>query len=286
MSHFTVLVIGENPEDQLERYNESIETERYKKGEVSESEKEAFIEFYEKKDRANKEKTFEELYELYGEEWNGNSWALEDGEWFEFSTYNPDSKWDLYQLGGCWSGFLKVKEGVEPVIGESGTFDNKPKEGYADEATKGEIDFDFMVKEALREAQEAYDTVYPFIKDTPLNRTWEDVMADNTIGDHGEKVKFYHGQERVVAFKKAEMGWFSDVNNYNCTRDEFIRKYTICPYTTFAMVKDGKWFEKGQMGWFGTSANEMSQEEWDNIIKETVEALPDDTLISLYDCHI
>ena len=40
------------------------------------------------------------------------------------STYNPDSKWDWYEVGGRWSGLLPLKNG-----------------GFANEATVGEVDF-------------------------------------------------------------------------------------------------------------------------------------------------
>jgi len=40
------------------------------------------------------------------------------------------------------------------------------------------------------------------------------------------------------------------------------------------------------MGWWGMSSNEISQEEWNQKVAEMINALDDDVLISLYDCHI
>ena len=56
---------------------------------------------------------FAECYEENGEDWNDNSWKLneETGVWEEWSTYNPDSVYDWYSLGGRWSQSIKTKSG-------------------------------------------------------------------------------------------------------------------------------------------------------------------------------
>ncbi len=56
--------------------------------------------------------------------------------------------------------------------------------------------------------------------------------------------------------------------------------------TTFAVIKDGKWYERGEMGWFGVVSDEKEAEQWAIELKKLVEGLPDETLISIFDCHI
>jgi len=55
---------------------------------------------------------------------------------------------------------------------------------------------------------------------------------------------------------------------------------------TFALIKDSKWYERGEMGWWACVSNEKDEEKWDKEFKTLVESLPDDTLISIFDCHI
>ena len=55
---------------------------------------------------------------------------------------------------------------------------------------------------------------------------------------------------------------------------------------TFAVLKDGEWYERGKMGWWGITTNEMDETSWDKEIVEFLRDLPDYTLISIYDCHI
>jgi hypothetical protein len=40
------------------------------------------------------------------------------------------------------------------------------------------------------------------------------------------------------------------------------------------------------MGWWAVVSNPKDQNEWNGQIKEMIDSLPDDTLISIYDCHI
>lgn len=48
MSHFAVVVIGKNPEEQLAPYNENIKVSPYKDSDVDEDEKQRFIDTYTK----------------------------------------------------------------------------------------------------------------------------------------------------------------------------------------------------------------------------------------------
>ena len=57
-------------------------------------------------------------------------------------------------------------------------------------------------------------------------------------------------------------------------------------WAPYAFVKDSKWVGRGDMGWFGISTNNAPKEEWAAKVRELIESLPDDTLISMYDCHI
>jgi hypothetical protein len=92
----------------------------------------------------------------------------------------------------------------------------------------------------------------------PLNFSWG--WDDNEKRDASKK------NLADVAYKK-------DIANLN-------------ELTTFALIKDGKWYEKGDMGWWGMVGNEKDEKEWDDEFKKLISDLPDDELISIYDCHI
>ena len=56
--------------------------------------------------------------------------------------------------------------------------------------------------------------------------------------------------------------------------------------STFAVVKKGKWYEKGRMGWWGAVHDEKDQDTWNKEFIKMLKSVPEDTLLSLYDCHI
>lgn len=58
---------------------------------------------------------------------------------------------------------------------------------------------------------------------------------------------------------------------------------TLVPY---AFIKDGLWYSKGEMGWWGVSTNDKPKEEWEEYFWDMFNSLSDDTMIWLYDLHI
>lgn len=218
MSHFTVLVIGDNPEEQLAPFDESIEMPRYTK-----HTKEQLIEISRKRIEDFKNGLYAQ-YLKDPEEYLKDSFPAHtdyvtkefpkklnftDDECYQdeirfyepkdidenggvYSTYNPNSKWDWYQLGGRWCGFYKLKDGKTGKLGQPSWMEKVTHrdDNTADSALKGDIDFE-----------------------------------------------------------------------------------NVEQYRTFAMLKDGVWYEREDNAW---------DEEFDKFVSE----LPDNTLLSVYDCHI
>jgi len=225
MSHFTVLILGPDPEGQLAPFDENLEMDpfvKFTKEELIEHTRKEIQEYkkmYYDEYAANPDKYIEDCKNARHIEYLINEFptklSFTDNQLYEegikyeepenlgpngevYSTYNPKSKWDWYSLGGRWSGLIKLKEGAEGIEGESGVGGN---ETGIDQAKKGDI----------------------------------------------------------------------------ANLDEI---------RTFAVLKDGEWFERGSMGWWGMVSDEKPDEEWETQFKNLLDGLPDDTLISIYDCHI
>lgn len=83
---------------------------------------------------------FESLYSKNGDDWNGNRWRFNyiTNQWEEYSTYNPDSKWDWYEEGGRWDGTIKTKDGNFVNSGILGDIDwtNFKPEDYSETPKK------------------------------------------------------------------------------------------------------------------------------------------------------
>jgi hypothetical protein len=321
MSHFSVLVIGENVEKQLEPYDENIRVPVYCTGVVTEADKQRMLEFY-MREKGEKFKTFDECYKVHGKDWNDNDWRKDSTIWKEYSTYNKKSKWDWYSVGGRWAGYLKLKESAKKKYKDSKPdfswgWDKKEikkilKEGRVDQALKKDIDFEGMRKDAGLNANKLYEKVENlFGGEIPkIGISWEEIYSDNKKYaklTSDEKRELYHAQPALKKLhavrkelnekqksnpkdKKIEeasnlMAWL-ELDKYQCTKQEFIKRAEDTSFETFAVVKDGEWFEKGEMGWWACVSNEKEEAKWQEEFNKLVEGLPGNTLLTIVDCHI
>ena len=128
MSHFVGLCFGANWESNLDQYDENMEVEpyiRYTKDEAIDEVKRRHAQSYENALEALKKKNLNsESYEYFQKiidkglfiSWEDaweevKKWGYEiDSDENLLSTYNPDSKWDWYSVGGRWDGFLHYKD--------------------------------------------------------------------------------------------------------------------------------------------------------------------------------
>ena len=296
MSHFAVLVIGDDVEEQLAKYDENLEMPRYvkyTKEELIADERQSIEEYkngtyaeyladpigYAKacNDNENHLKyvsetfpkkltmTDEEIYEL-ATKWYDPENIGENGE--VYSTRNPDSKWDWYEVGGRYAGRIAVKDGVEidePNFSWGWSEDEKDKVismGYkTDSAYIKDIDFSKMhrTEEDYKDAIRYWELVVE--GDKPKNKEEEDIV----------KWSLYKPEYFIKRYKTKEL--YAECNS---------------SFSMWAVVKDGVWYEKGQMGWWAMS-DETDDEavDWDlNFFDRFIKDLPEDTVITVVDCHI
>lgn len=187
---------------------------------------------------------------------------------------NPNKKWDWWRVGGRWGGSLKLKDGTK-----------------SDSAIKANIDFEGMRDEAGSEAAAARDKAEAALVAGGLaeKTTWESwghVRDVLNKGDIEAARTFYHEQPAVQAVRKVFDNPFYSVDQHLIPRDQYIQQARDGAAVFYAMVKDSKWIAKGEMGWFGMSDDKVSQEDWNREVNKMLDELPDDTLITVVDCHI
>lgn len=69
------------------------------------------------------------------------------------------------------------------------------------------------------------------------------------------------------------------------TRDEYVYgvEISVSPY---AVLHDGEWIEKGEMGWWGIDDPHYTEEDWEKKFQEFFKTLDPETEIAIVDCHI
>jgi len=209
------------------------------------------------------------------------------------TTYNPKSKWDWYSIGGRWHGFFKLKEGGYGELGEPGVFDNDP-EHDVDSALKENIDIEGMRNARGEQAGKDWDRAHAILQGLPKARSWEDILGDyldpttaELSADGGEQArKEYWGQPAVKALLE-DKEIFADAESFDCTREEYVKRGRDNALCTYAYVKEGEWFAPGKMGWFGMSTDKPNDKlAYAEGFNKMIDELPDDTLLTVIDCHI
>ncbi len=194
-------------------------------------------------------------FEEYVKDWDG---GIEENGKFGY-YHNPNSKWDWYLIGGRFAGSFILKPGKTGIQGRDRKkefaeitgkkVDDLPP-NKVDQALKGDIDFDRTNNNPK------------LIKE--LEKEWNETVV--------QKKGFYKPE---YFLKK-----YGTKKNYIKVEQQF---------STWAILtEDGKWIEQGNMGWFGQSdAKPSKQVEFkNNFYKLFIEDLPDDTLLTVVDCHI
>lgn len=69
------------------------------------------------------------------------------------------------------------------------------------------------------------------------------------------------------------------------TEEEIKNQYKK-PLSPYAILHEGDWISKGDMGWFGMSNDKYTDEDWDKYFYDFIGQLPGDTKITIVDCHI
>lgn len=208
----------------------------------------------------------------------------------EPSTYNPDSKWDWYQIGGRWTGFFKLKPGALGVRGEPGLMTIPCQDGYADSAKIRDIDFEFMMKAEASAAAAAYDKLEAALEGAKLSDLpiFEDLLLKYGRENIEDARTEYWGNPTIKRLSDAGVMPFTRTAQevYGPDRATYITRRSIGSYIPYALLHEGRWVARGEMGWFGFSDDKESTERWTQKVDEFLKTLPDDTTLTIVDCHI
>ncbi len=227
---------------------------------------------------------------------------VKDGDFNKLSEYNRKNpvKGGYYLEKDIKA--LITLEYENATVGESGLGTGIPKNGYVDSALIKDIDFKGMIAEAGQKARKRYEDVERLMGGSipKLEFIWKDMIAENGKFSHlgiQEKRGMYHNQPaktavdearknpRLTEDEKSLLTWL-ELDEYQVPIEEYVKRFENSALSTFAVLKDGKWHERGEMGWWGAVSDEKDRDEWNAQFTKLLMDLPGETMISVYDCHI
>ena len=293
MSHFIVMVVVNHIneiDEALAPYHEYECTgnkDEYVKFVLPDETKEQLLEKFEEVKGEYGYKSFDVYMEhYYGYEKHKMKW----GRWT-----NPDARWDWYQVGGRWTGALKLKESAKGIYGELGvpaSFDIEEgkakiediqKAGFCDVTQKKHIDMDGMNKPLMKMAndrwQKFHDTIAKHEVELVLTAWKKRIDGDSSTFKSKPIQDIIRKTEDII--KRLIWGYKDFKNIGTMTKDNYIEcAGTWAPYS---VLWNNKWYDSGEMGMFGMSYNEEPQ--WTGAFTELWKSISDDKVIALVDCH-
>ena len=273
MSHFVVLVAGD-VEAQMEPYAEDLEVEPY----VSDTHDDVLLQFNSRLVKVKEENLVDEFSTLtlntdptkldqlriWWKEWCGKE-LDDDGN--SLSTYNPDSKWDFWSVGGRWPGKIRLIPGRGCNKGTpSYAFKHAKEDPYGDDplnvdsANMCDIDWKYMDKQQ-------YDYAIEY---------WDELMF-SPLEEHQYRTEW------VMSERKRLLDKYKTKENYAKKVGKFGTYAILTPYHG--------WVAPGDMLMFGMSSETEGETEkfksktYSKILRELQKKDPD-ILISIVDCHI
>jgi hypothetical protein len=272
MSHFTVIVIGPDHEAQLQPFHEfecTGENDQYVVDvDVTEESKKEGLGYHGLEDCIVMD---EKDVDREGTHKFGYALVDCDGNLIKaVNRTNPNNKWDWYQVGGRWSGFFLLKDGT-----------------VSDSCRFGDIDFEGMRNQAEKKARARYAQFHEVVGDAPQPDTFEVVQARNT--DRDDACKEYWQQPAMKRLQDSrEFAFISgdEVTSFYGPVESIVESVRMNACVPFAVLKDGVWHERGEMGWFAFVSDEKPREAWAAQVNQIFQGLPADTLLTSVDCHI
>ena len=185
---------------------------------------------------------FARVKKTYGREINKNGDLI--------STYNPNSKWDWYDIGGRWKGKLLLKNGAP-----------------ADSAPAGLVDWDALFSSAPAVA--AKNAAF-----------WDEYVLGKIPAGVKDTEKYLNGKFGFLLYRREYYLEFYG------TKEEYVRRMSL--WHTYAVVDEKGWHEPGKMGWWGCShATAESKKEWEDSFRSRfIDTLDPEDQVFLVDCHI
>lgn len=186
--------------------------------------------------------------------YNDNEDSDFDEEGNVYSTYNPQSKWDWYEIGGRWAKSLLLKNGKR-----------------VDQAKIKDVYFhghSEMPKDNTDPISIIRGNQNPIVKYID--------EATESCGNEWDKIiegkGFYNPAYYLEKYK---------------TKDNYVKQSLT--FSTYAVLTaDGQWHAPGEMGWFGCSSE--TPEEGNTFVDQYYESFIKDAnpehYIIIVDCHI
>lgn len=278
MSHFTVLIPAKDTSE--------LEAKLLPYHEYECTGIEQYLQFvpYEDFEKEYEQEANGRSREEFAEDYYGSHAFFRDGVLGRMT--NPSAKWDWWGIGGRWTGTLHLKAPSYKVGAGSGTpglMTSPNRDPFrADYAQVKDVDFEGMRKEATENALKNW-------------KVWADVISlviapDNYLATEDKRAVWDSIRQSIFEGESGHMkDAYHDAIFFEPLGDtaESHAGVVANRARTYAFIDlDGKWNQRGQMGWFGFDDPERGTPDYDKAWWDFVSSLEPNQMIYIVDCHI
>jgi len=205
------------------------------------------------------------------------------------SITNPNAKWDWWSIGGRWSDYLINEKGEEGDAFQVADIDfpammEKSRKNRGESWDEAEADY---TKRCEKEDKDEgfFDPQLSF-GDALLryDKLFEELKKDATENISLAKLISNHPEADKLRNLLGHPDMIYGIKDGTHSRQQHV---DISPgFCTFGVLKDGKWYERGDMGWWGCVSDEKDKDVWEREFTKLVTELPGDKWLVIVDCHI
>tara|TARA_B100000745_G_scaffold291295_2_gene230934 strand:+ start:399 stop:1529 length:1131 start_codon:yes stop_codon:yes gene_type:complete len=197
---------------------------------------------------------------------------------------NPNAKWDWWQIGGRYGGRLQGQD-----CRRRSELDLNRMHEHVIQIRNTAVD-EAVVRannEMGLSRQEVFDSWQEWTAILKNLRTeWEQGGEEGSFWMFLDKKEQEHPQLKQYRNLASIVHMHVGLNETSTPIEEYLNPENVPIITAWGIVKDGEWFEQGEMGWWGLSSNNKDMKDWDSFVTETITELDEDKYITVVDCHI
>ncbi|MEV0646036.1 hypothetical protein AB0I28_12300 [Phytomonospora sp. NPDC050363] len=246
--------------------------------------------------------TWETVAKLYTERYSSEEssrlyYDADSDRAYTLTTYNPESKWDWWSIGGRWHKYFVATQGTDAsalIHGRPGAFGSTAPDQFGtgvtcDGGMRGLLDLDAQRDKDATAAAERFDVWDRICEKTPPARSWSEFSSLVEMGMPITEARTEHSAQPRVALARKELdSWGCPVEEFFSGREEYILQARRAAVPGYALITlDREWVAPGRMGWFGMSSEGPGEKEAYRIAVNTyLDGLDPEAWVVVVDCHI
>jgi hypothetical protein len=193
---------------------------------------------------------------------------------------NPNKKWDWWEVGGRWSNKLQDVDGYK--LNQLQMVDLALEDIRADAVEKADFLYD-RYEVCLSRFTGSEDPIGEGL----VPPSWPE-MRERHKDDISKARDLYNDHPVVRGMREMlsdDIGFLQcPIDHFRGGRKAYVERQRKGAFCFFALLKDGVWHQRGNMGMWATVFDEKN--DWEDQFAKLIEDIPGSSYLTVVDCHI